>query len=216
MKKQTVKDEHGYITNVGSSKYWGVTTSVVGRKRLWIVNIHPEWSDKTLKFRATNSYALSEIDAARIAAYLYDVVCFSKVYDSQYVLSSCGKWVYTVNMDDKLIRRHVYAGQQYHKRSLDEFFCEDKEKTIRFLESNEPYQLLSIQEAFDLQETKEDRKAREQENAKIVEMLDDLDKPTVYTERELIALITDGLLANTFTKTGARLLIGALEQVIYA
>jgi hypothetical protein len=207
LKKEMNRDEHGYINGRGTSKYWGVTTQTNHGKKTWVVSHGPKWSAKTLGHRA-NGFTLKEVDAARIAAFLFEQSQYAdKAPEPVYVRSADGKHVFAVDPAWSLITRSKNTGS---------FLCY----------SPKPNLLLSDAMTYDLSKEIDDfietrhtvlvSKDRDrEENRQILMMLNTLDEQpsTVMNDRELITLVTESVLSKSLTKTGAQILIGVLSQV---
>lgn len=63
--KKLQHDGVGYVSGKGASKYWGVTTSKVNGRKIWIVNAKEHG-------HRGQGFDLSELDAAIIASWYYD------------------------------------------------------------------------------------------------------------------------------------------------
>lgn len=198
LKKEMTRDEHGYINGRGVSKYWGVTVSTSNGRKNWVVSHHPAWSSVTLGHRA-NGFNLKEVDAARIAAFLFEQSMYAdKAPEPEYVRSADGKYLFAVDPRWSLITRIKNTGTR-------EFYA------------YKPNLLLPLEDIASMlsEPTKSSTDVAEEENKQILLMLSSLeDQPSaVMGDRELINLVTEAVLSKSITQTGARILIGVLEQV---
>lgn len=107
--KMLIKNEHGYVNNRGSSKYWGVSTwtNPSGGKDRWIVSFQILG---TTHQKATRSFFFqweaSEEDAARVAAYVFDKgQKLSEMKSSDKIISADGKWYMHISPYENKISR---------------------------------------------------------------------------------------------------------------
>lgn len=102
MKKIVVlgKDEHGYISTrkTAKSKYWGVTTRPNGSGHdCWIVSTTDPRNGKTVSLGAP-AFNLKEVDAARVAACVYDMREGTlKNRGCHLIRSACGRYALFIN-----------------------------------------------------------------------------------------------------------------------
>jgi hypothetical protein len=110
-KKVLVKNEHGYLTNRGKSRYWGVTTGIdaIG-KDYWIVSFNALDLNQTVTLRSP-SFTLTETDAARVAAYIYEQGQTYAGLDSNPIRSSCGRYLMHINRTLRSIHRTRYNSE---------------------------------------------------------------------------------------------------------
>jgi hypothetical protein len=67
------RDEHGYVNNIGKSKYWGVTTNTSeSGSDFWAVSYQPQDGDSTTHSLTARDFTLREVDAARFASAIYE------------------------------------------------------------------------------------------------------------------------------------------------
>lgn len=111
MKKLT-RDEFGYVNNRGRSQYWGVTVAPDERGRdTWVVSYKPADGTETHSLRPTN-FALTERDAARIAAAVYETGQTRPTTVKLKVLSADKKWVYGVRGNE--LWREAFGSQSVY------------------------------------------------------------------------------------------------------
>lgn len=102
------KDQHGYISarRNAKSKYWGVTTaSSSAFKPCWIVSLTDPQTFRTKSFHARDFW-ISETDAARVAAMLYDAGDDLRAVNRKLVRSTCGRYALRVNTASNTITRY--------------------------------------------------------------------------------------------------------------
>lgn len=110
--KQLPRDEYGYINNRGRSQYWGVTVAHDPHgKDLWVVSYKPADGTETHSLRS-DSFNLSEKDAALIGAAVYETGQLKQNTVKLKVLSADKKWVYGVR--DTTVWRERYTSQVVH------------------------------------------------------------------------------------------------------
>ena len=202
LKKEMLRDEHGYINGRGASKYWGVTTQTNNGKKTWVVSHGPKWSNVTLGHRS-NGFALKEVDAARIAAFLFEQSQYADVApEAVYIRSADGKHLFAVDPKWSIIGRIKNTGNyktyEFNPTvTLEEVVTEGLKQVDVFLE-----RVASKDEA-------------RKENQQILLMLENLEEQPgpVMNDRELIGLVTEAVLSKSLTKAGAQIMIGVLAQV---
>lgn len=111
--KQLPRDEYGYINNRGRSRYWGVTVAHDPHgKDQWVVSYKPADGSVTHSLRS-ESFSLSEKDAALIGAAIYESGQLKPKTVKLKVLSNDKKWVYGVR--DTVIWRERFTSQVVHQ-----------------------------------------------------------------------------------------------------
>lgn len=118
MAKDMLRDDYGYINNRGVSKYWGVTVSKVDGKDIWVVNFKPRWAGGvTCGYRPYNhDFKLKELDAAKIAAFLYEQGEYYPIDEEVKIRSVDGKYVFSLKLNDTKIYRQRYTNQKVWER----------------------------------------------------------------------------------------------------
>lgn len=197
------RDSFGYINNRGASKYWGVTTSVVDGKKRWVVSHKPKWSNVTIGHHSS-SFTLSERDAAKVAEFLFEQSMYStSAPKAVFVRTADLRNVIYVDPRDSELRLQKYRGQEIY--------------------SPTPILTLDLTDTAVVQEAPAVAKLIINHTPKAKPIVDDSDKILVmleglkdnnFTEKELIGIVTDAILAGALSVAGTKLLIGALEQSI--
>lgn len=102
-------DGHGYISNRGISKYLGVTVNSNPSGRIWKVSFNNNDVESTVSLQA-KGFVLSEVEAARIAAAIFDAGATRQCLPNIKVKSADGNYFYTiVGTQNAIIRRPVSA-----------------------------------------------------------------------------------------------------------
>lgn len=205
MAKILTRDEHGYINERGASKYWGVTTSKVGGERLWVVNF--KIGGVTWGYRA-NGFKLKEVDAARIAAFLYEKgeATVNSRDQSVAILSADKKYVFKFDLNDTYIYREkagnqkVYQFQPNLTLPLDDVLP-PVAVSLGSVSSFTKSQKVAAEEIIET--------LAEPKTKAVDSFFKEKEEPS---ERELIQLITDAVLGGRVNPTAARILISVLEQ----
>lgn len=197
------RDNFGYINNRGASKYWGVTTSVVDGKKRWVVSHKPKWSNVTIGHHSS-SFTLSERDAAKVAEFLFEQSMYStSAPTAVFIRTADLRNVIYVDPRDSELRLQRYRGQPIY--------------------SPTPLLTLDLTDTAVVQEAPAVAKLIVNQAPKAKPIVDDSDKILVmleglkdnnFTEKELIGIVTDAILAGALSVAGTKLLIGALEQSI--
>ena len=118
MRKSNLKrDEHGYVNNIGKSKYWGVTTNTSeSGSDFWAVSYQPQDGDITHSLTARD-FTLREVDAARFASAVYETGRRKANTVKLKVLCEDGKFVMRVRNNS--IYREAYTDQDVYVPNPD-------------------------------------------------------------------------------------------------
>lgn len=113
MRKSNMKrDEHGYVNNIGKSKYWGVTTNTKeSGSDAWVVSYQPQDSDTTIHSLSPRDFELTEYDAARFAAAIYETGRRKANTMKLKVQSEDGLFVMYIRGGSNAICREKFNGQ---------------------------------------------------------------------------------------------------------
>lgn len=189
------KDEYGYINGRGASSYWGVTTSMVGGKRTWVITFRPSWSDKTLGLRSEGGN-IQERDAATVAAWLFENLDDATLQDV------------VVRVRSRLNPRRVLCFVPSQGQIWIEAF---KNQTLNQLRSD-----LTLDEIVSTVESLDDPVAQAVLDLVVEEEEDQNDDNSINAldERRLIALINDALFEGSISVRGAKIMIASLETVL--
>lgn len=118
MRRSNLKrDEHGYINNIGKSKYWGVTTNTSeSGSDYWAVSYQPQ--DGTITHSLTaRDFTLLEVDAARFASAIYETGRRKASTVKLKVLCEDGKFV--MRLRNNSIYREPYTDQEVYVPNPD-------------------------------------------------------------------------------------------------
>lgn len=102
------RDNNGYITNTGLSKYWGVSIASYGDL---MVSFQALDLKKTISLH-TVEFKITEEDAARVAAVVYEAGQMYQTLPYGYIRSVCGNYVFTIDRAERSIKRSFYKNQQ--------------------------------------------------------------------------------------------------------
>ena len=119
MRKSNMKrDEHGYVNNIGKSKYWGVTTNTSeSGSDFWAVSYQPQDGDTTTHSLTTRDFILREVDAARFASAIYETGRRKANTVKLKVLCEDGAFVMRVRRNE--IYREAYTDQDVYVPNPD-------------------------------------------------------------------------------------------------
>jgi len=118
MRKSNLKrDEHGYINNIGKSKYWGVTTNTSeSGSDFWAVSYQPQDGTVTHSLTARD-FTLREVDAARFASAIYETGRRKTSTVKLKVL--CEDGAYVMRLRGNAIYREAYTDQDVYVPNPD-------------------------------------------------------------------------------------------------
>lgn len=119
MRKSNMKrDEHGYVNNIGKSKYWGVTTNTSeSGSDFWAVSYQPQDGDTTTHSLTARDFTLRETDAARFASAIYETGRRKANTVKLKVLTEDGAFV--MRLRNNTIYREAYTDQDVYKINPD-------------------------------------------------------------------------------------------------
>lgn len=142
--KNMIKDEFGYITGRGLSKYWGVSKQQlqVGGKDPWVVKFADPYiaAGKANRYRLFTAidFTLSELDAAIVGAYFHaNPMPFCNYPPRITFKSANGK--YTILVDTR--GKHIYKKKDIDITKQAE---EQAEETIQYWRSKQLAQLENL------------------------------------------------------------------------
>lgn len=116
-KSNLQRDEHGYINNIGKSKYWGVTTNTSeSGSDFWAVSYQPQDGTVTHSLTARD-FTLLEVDAARFASAIYETGRRKTSTIKLKVLCADGKYV--MRLRNNSIYREEYTDQDVYVPNPD-------------------------------------------------------------------------------------------------
>lgn len=119
MRKSNLKrDEHGYVNNIGKSKYWGVTTNTSeSGSDFWAVSYQPQDGDATTHSLTARDFTLQEVDAARFASAIYETGRRKAATVKLKVLCADGQFV--MRLRGNAIYREAYTDQDVYQPNPD-------------------------------------------------------------------------------------------------